>query len=613
MAEEINELDELFVHIVANRNFLLSGGAGSGKTYSLVKVLERVFLQRPLSKVACITYTNVAVHEIKSRIRAENLWVSTIHDFLWELIKGFQKNLKICLTELILEDKISTSLEQPLTAGYFDTIQIEYKEWRKIREGVISHEEMLLLSERMFERYPRLADILADKFDYIFIDEYQDTDPGVIKILLEHLQRSQKKNVFGFFGDSMQSIYPDTIGSILNYVERGVVSEVIKADNRRNPAILIPIVNRLRTDHVVQRTADDITAPNFGIQGSVTFLYAENIDMISLKASEYFRGWDFSDSSRTKELYLTHNLIAPKAGFEELMEIYAKDRIVEFKNEILHRIKEGKLVPPNNASFGDVIAWGNFSPTGVKLGFIQNNPTLYTKAKNYPFDIFSKIYLDKDQLIGNKKGTEEEDRKRGTKRDALIRHLFHINECLYFYQEGKFNEFIRANGFKVRSVQDKIDLKAAIECLLSMKDNTIEEVIDFADETGIWKKDDRFYEFVVANEYIYDRVKAVKYREIYNLYEFVEGYTPFSTQHNIKGAEFDNVLVVMDSGGWNMYNFKNLLLGTGTESVIERTRKLFYVCCTRAKKNLVVLFLKPTEPILVKARALFGVDNVKSI
>ena len=43
---------------------------------------------------------------------------------------------------------------------------------------------------------------------------------------------------------------------------------------------------------------------------------------------------------------------------------------------------------------------------------------------------------------------------------------------------------------------------------------------------------------------------------IENLFKYIEGYTPFSTQHKVKGAEFKNVLVILDNGNWNQYNFE---------------------------------------------------------
>ena len=117
-----------------------------------------------------------------------------------------------------------------------------------------------------------------------------------------------------------------------------------------------------------------------------------------------------------------------------------------------------------------------------------------------------------------------------------------------------------------------------------MNENTIEEVLEFAQESGIWIKEDKLMEFLETHKYLYNRVKKVKYKEFCNVFDYVEGFTPFSTQHNIKGAEFDNVFVVLDNGRWNDYNFKYLFTNrTDKESVLKRTQKIFYVCCTRAR------------------------------
>src|SRR6266700_6419495 len=91
------EVQAVLKKIDEKRNFLLSGGAGSGKTYSLVQVIRQVLTENPLSKIACMTYTNAAVREIEHRVNHKNLTVSTIHDFLWDNIKHFQKELKSSL------------------------------------------------------------------------------------------------------------------------------------------------------------------------------------------------------------------------------------------------------------------------------------------------------------------------------------------------------------------------------------------------------------------------------------------------------------------------------------------------------------------------------------
>ena len=95
------EVEKIIDHIEKGDNFLLSGGAGSGKTYSLVQVIREVITRHPSSKIACMTYTNASVHEIERRVDHSNLNVSTIHDFLWDNIKNFQRELKATLIEML--------------------------------------------------------------------------------------------------------------------------------------------------------------------------------------------------------------------------------------------------------------------------------------------------------------------------------------------------------------------------------------------------------------------------------------------------------------------------------------------------------------------------------
>jgi DNA helicase II / ATP-dependent DNA helicase PcrA len=89
--------------------------------------------------------------------------------------------------------------------------------------------------------------------------------------------------------------------------------------------------------------------------------------------------------------------------------------------------------------------------------------------------------------------------------------------------------------------------------------------------------------------------------------------SPYSTQHGVKGAEFDNVFVVLDNGRWNQYNFKYLFENNGNPNVLEKTRKIFYVACSRAKNNLVVYFPQPTQRVINKASEWFGDENVIEI
>jgi len=140
----VEELDEILEHIKKNNNFLLSGGAGSGKTYSLVKVIQTILDNNSKAKIACITYTNAAVKEIESRISNNNLKVSTIHDFLWDNIKTYQKELKETLYELITEEEFTIKTTSTITYEKLCQLKegIQYKEYLKINEGIISHDEL---------------------------------------------------------------------------------------------------------------------------------------------------------------------------------------------------------------------------------------------------------------------------------------------------------------------------------------------------------------------------------------------------------------------------------------------------------------------------------------
>ena len=619
----LNEFQQIMEHIARGENFLLSGGAGSGKTYSLVEVIRQVIEDNPTSKVACMTYTNAAVKQIEERVNHNNLNVTTIHDFLWDNIKHFQKELKHSLINLINnpeETRIQVDIGI-VPDDYFDNLEdgVQYKEFLRINEGIISHDEVIILANVMFSNYPKLCDILKDKYKFIFIDEYQDTQKDVVEIFLVHLQKSSRKNIIGFFGDAMQAIYPDGIGNLDDYkgVDVGQVREVKKEQNRRNPKLVYELANKLRVDvdGLVQTHSDDNAAPNMHEgnvkQGNIKFIYSTNADLQKVKDE---LKWDFTNAKETKELNLTHNLIAGKAGFGTLMEIYDRDRIVELKGKINKEIKEKNIEIQEDLTFGQVLDTVNLSinPTTVIGRFLSENPELYQTARNYPFATFKKIYLDKDQLLDDKKQDIDDENKKGSKRDNLIKHLFKIQNNIFLYQNKQFNEFLRATDykFKLTKIADKKVLKDCIDALVNVEEKTIEEIIIQANDSRICIIDDKLKKFQEEKEYVYNRVKSVKFKEFQNLYNYLEGMTPFSTQHKTKGDEFDNVLVILDNGRWNDYNFGYLFLNSGTESVLKRTQKIFYVCCTRAKENLAVYYHNPAPNVIAKAKEWFGEVNV---
>lgn len=630
MASEMieDEVAEIFDAIQSKRHFVLTGGAGSGKTYSLVSVINEIYRKNPLSRIACITYTNAAVHEIENRVANRSLKISTIHDFLWENISSYQLALKETLLEGINIPGVykNINIETPYSNDFQDGIK--YTENLHINNGDISHDEVIVLANQMFKKYPKLCSILNNKYDYILVDEYQDTFPEVIEILLDLLPASEteRKSIVGFFGDSMQAIYDNGIGDLNSYIKSGVIVEIRKKQNRRNPQLVIDLANKIRTDGLIQEPSKDYNAPNMengNVKiGNIKFLYGDVIEIDKLKKSEHFQGWDFSNSKETKELRLTHNLIATSAGFPTLMEIYDKDPILKLRKEFCNYIK-GKEVDVNG-SFDKVvqsIEWKFSDRVKIKENrgrkqievFLEdpNNKKLYDLVKDKDFSEVKKIYFDKDNLISDKKEVDELG-STPSKRDRIIRHLFKIQSIVKMYNEKNYNEFIHRTSFKVRTIDDKRQIQEKINCLSSMSNKTIGDVINYADKSGLCLKDDSINDFIRENDYLYERVSMVNYSEFINLYNYLEGFSPLSTQHKIKGEEFKNVLVIMDNGKWNDYNFEYLLDPKNkkcNDSVLRRTTKLFYVCCTRAMENLVVCCENPSDPMVKTAEVWFGKDN----
>ena len=91
------------------------------------------------------------------------------------------------------------------------------------------------------------------------------------------------------------------------------------------------------------------------------------------------------------------------------------------------------------------------------------------------------------------------------------------------------------------------------------------------------------------------KLRNIQYSEVINAINFFNDNTIFSTKHGVKGAQFENVLIVLGRG-WNQYNWNQMLesassgIPAGKEDSFERNRNLFYVACSRPQKRLAMLF-----------------------
>lgn len=531
---EMTSLDVIKECINTNKSFVLEAGAGSGKTWTLVETIKYVIdrkgkeLERYHQKIGCITYTNVAKNEIIERTYDSNMiQVSTIHEFLWGCIKNYQIEMKKILCDMNKEKIVG--LEEELV----DRV-IEYENYRKLEAGIISHDDVIKIADRMFQEYDRLKKIICDAYPYIFIDEYQDTQKETINILINSLlQYNGKKNdfVIGFYGDAMQKIYNTGIGDISSVIMEGTeLVRINKIENYRCSKSVIRLLNKIRTD----LTQVPATHNN---EGEIKFLYVPSerqkndisIDDIISKLS-----WGQSDEETTKVLFLTHRKIAQTANFFNLYNVF-NNRYKSFGNEKLNG-KEDKFI-------------------------------------EFMIDGIEKMVL--------------------------------------LYEENHYEDFWKVCSYPIKSQIDKSVLSKKMKTLIEMrKTNKVKQIIEFVHSNGLLSKTEKIvsYEQQLASSEekeveFYTELMELEYKEIIEFNQYLRENSLFSTKHGVKGAEFDNVIVVIDDSDWNQYSFKDVFLNNTKSTKYKRTLNLLYVCCSRSKNNLALIMLSSIDEI--------GIDRVK--
>ncbi|MBD8479283.1 UvrD-helicase domain-containing protein [Microbacterium sp. CFBP 8794] len=539
---EPGTLEQIADALASRESFVLEAGAGSGKTRTLIDTVQTILAQERDSmlkagrQVVCITYTNVAKDEITHRLNADPLaLVGTIHEFLWQVISPFQRELR--LEMLAINAKAKKPIEgldlllatQPVTYGQFG---------RHFDRGELSHDDVLAVAGALFTKYPKVSRIAANRFPFIFVDEYQDTSESVVTLLLDHFVKNDRKPVVGFFGDAMQQIYDSKISDVAGSHGLRLVT---KLENYRCSVAVIDVLNRLRTD--IQQVPAGDNSP-----GEVHLLTADaGAPNVYVAAMEHLTpaGWT---RENTKTLMLTHKGIAREVGFSSLIDAYSK------------------------RSFGT------------------------------------------DQLM---------------KRDDEFGEFFtYVGALVDSYDKKRFGVFLDLlgqSGFRLKAATQKAEIASQLESLkAALLTRTVGEVVDLVAESSLVplpKKIRRLRDRMSsaseeddsANKKrpFYDAVRGVSWVEVRNFLDYVDEFTPFSTKHGVKGAEFENVLVIVDDSLWNMYKFGQVFTDNHSNSDrFERSRKLLYVCFSRAMNGLAVLCIgNLSHSELAGVKSLLDVDT----
>jgi len=576
------------------RSFFLYAGAGSGKTRSLVEAIRKVCRDQGRrllltgQQVGVITYTNAACDEIKQRLEFDpRVEVSTIHAFAWSLIAGYDTDIRQWLAVRLAQDvaeleeaqakgrggKASAdrarSIESKLRrhAGLDSITQFVYSPTGDNRtRDALNHAEVIAMTADFLVSKPGLRRLLVTRFPILLIDESQDTSRRIMDALLDLEAAHRETFCLGLFGDVMQRIYADGKDRLAEAIPESW-ARPRKRMNHRCPTRVVELINRIRQDEdreeQVPRSDAGVGLVRLFIVSQATVDKSAVEAAISTRMSEITGDQDWaSGSARVKTLALEHLMSARRFGFEEFFEpLYALEHtrtsflqgtgagIGLFTREIL------PLVTALRAS-------DRFAAAAIVR---RSSPLLERKALedagDNQVDILGKVKAACDGLF-DLVSSDERPSARSVLRYVAGTRLFTIPDVLTPYATADAGGDAEAEAGE-------------------------EEEIAITSELVGWRK---------ALEAPFDQI------EKYDRY--VRGISQFDTHQGVKGLQFPRVMVVVsdDEARGFMFAYDKFFgakvkskadLGNealGKETSIDRTRRLFYVTCSRTEESLAVVY-----------------------
>ena len=554
---EADKIDAQIIETLkSGHSFRVEAGAGSGKTYSLNRVIEWIQankwsdFSRKKQNVVCITYTNAAVDVIAERLAKDSFVIpSTIHSFAWNAIKQYQN---------FLIDTVTTNEEYQADDGDFNQVtEVTYTLGHRYKENGIQylyHDDVLKLFCALLDN-AKFRRVFANKYPLILIDEYQDTYKPIIDRFIEYFIEKETEPQFGFFGDAWQTIYQSN--KACGKIENDKIEVIKKGSNFRSAPRIVQLLNELRPE-LPQKSAID------GFDGEI---FAITCD-------------DFSGVRRTERNF-KNDLPA--------------DELRERLNNIRQKIEEAT---PNDEN--------------LKVLMITHKVLASQQGYEKLLDILDDGLRDKEDpfLIFFTDKVEPIYHALATSNTQLLFDILGIKR----YPITKKSE--KAEWKNLYNQLIEVRAQKAIDVLKTIIHS---HLIPIPPNVDNWY---RIYED--APETLYasgtsvQQFLSIEYAQFIAVRDFLYPDAQFSTEHGVKGEEYDNVVFVI-SKGWSQYQFETYApMITGKSPIpkakvaaYERNRNLFYVCCSRPKKRL---FFLVTVPIEATFRAflkdLVGEDNI---
>lgn len=574
---------DLTKYIDNRQSFFLYAGAGSGKTYALVELLkyikavQKTSLELSHQKVAVITYTNAATDEIKRRIGFDTLFdISTIHSFVWEMIHPYQEDIKKLLT-VHLHDKLEDyeqkqqKMKDRQCKTYVDR-QGKIDKYRERLETVnhvtifkynpngdnvdsdsLNHSDVIEIGAELFAR-PLLQRIMVQRYPYIMIDESQDTRKEIMLAMLEMAKNYQGRLTMGLFGDVKQRIYLDGVPDIENHIPTEWGKPVL-SNNYRSASRIVRLTNLIAKEMQTEEKSKQFSQGNVGA-GYVRLYAVQYTDGLDREKTEKEILEDMADETgddkwkdamEVKTLILEHRMAAVRLGFEDLYDKFY-----------------------NVGRYSEDFLKGETADMRVFMEIIF--PIMESYAKGDKERVFE-IVQDNCIMLSKKIALSVQQIKEVSAKVKAIIATCTANDCTI---EQAVKCVVDANLFKISPMLAAL-VKKGVD-------------VDFTESQmralAAWKG-----------------AKGLLLSQFFHYFEYVTERSRFATHQGVKGLEFDRVMAIYDdsSARGKIFSYEKSLgasalseadlknIREGKETSVERTMRLLYVTCSRAKESLAIV------------------------
>ena len=595
--EGLNERQKEAV-ITTEGPVLVIAGAGSGKTKVLTTRIAYLIENKKVNSenILAITFTNKAAKEMKDRVSnilkrdVRRMHISTFHSFGVEILREYgylvniDKNftildsddslkvIKIIIDDMNLNKTISPKHVKEVISSYknklvlpeeaekntytFEEKQIVdiYEKYNKklYNSNSVDFDDLLLIPYLILDKYNAVLEDFQEKYKYILIDEYQDTNDA--QYFLVKILSAKYKNLF-VVGDSDQSIYSfrgANYKNILNFTKDFPNAKVIKLEqNYRSTNNILSIANNVIKNNIERSHKDLWSSLGDGEKVKFNQLNTEE-DEVNYVISEIKKISNQYDYDDIAIIYRTN---AQSRLFEQLFI----NNVIPFKlvgsfgffnkKEIKDLIAYLKLIdnPKDDISFLRIV---NYPTRGIGNKTIEN---LQRKANLSNLSLYESI--------------EEDDKKL-----TLFKNL--IEEIKDNYENISLKSLVERICEKTNLLET---IKKDNELESSIREENIKEFITYVDN---YEKENNSS----LREFLEN---LILFSDRENNNENEEKKVNLMTVHAVKGLEFKVVFVVGLEESLFPYQ-----LSLENVQDIEEERRLYYVAVTRAKEKLYLLSAK---------------------